>query len=113
MLELSQELLTLLPNDVAANQTHLVALIKTKQFKEALDILKKMPQNLRDKFAFEHAYILHRNGDNKEAFDKLKASADSSSEKHQHLLSQINYKLSEYEKSSKQYAEFLKDKNMD
>jgi tetratricopeptide (TPR) repeat protein len=90
---------------MTAIQTYLVSLIKTKQFKEALGYLNNLP--LKDQLVYEHAYILHRAGENKEALAKLKSSGDQSTSQYRHLLSQINYKLFEYEKSVKQYQEIL------
>lgn len=58
---------------------------------------------------YEHAYILHRNGDNKEALTKLKTIQKDESAKQKHLMSQINYKLSEYDKSVATYQEILDD----
>ena len=72
--EHSQELIELLPNDMIAIQTYLVSLIKTKQFKEALGYLNNLP--LKNQLVYEHAYILHRAGENKEALAKLKSSGD-------------------------------------
>ena len=55
---------------MTAIQTYLVSLIKTKQFKEGLIYLNGSP--CKSELIYEHAYILHRNGDNKEALTKLK-----------------------------------------
>jgi tetratricopeptide (TPR) repeat protein len=70
--EYSQELIEILPNDSAAIQTYLVSMIKTKQFQEALSFLNKIPGSIKQSLIYEHAYILHRAGDNKEALTKLK-----------------------------------------
>lgn len=109
VLEASQDLLAIIPNDLAANKTHLVALIKLKQFPEALTFLSKAPH--KDSFIFEHAYVLHRNGDNKEALQKLKGYSQQDSLECKHLMSQINYKLSEYSKCVKAYQDILEGSN--
>lgn len=44
-------------------RARVVALIKTKNFEQALAAIKGNEKQ----FAFEHAYILHRQGKNKEA----------------------------------------------
>ena len=105
--EHSQELLEILPNDLAVIQTYLVSLIKTKQFKEALSFLNKTTGANRESLIYEHAYILHRAGDNSQALTKLKTLEDQSSAQCKHLMSQINYKLSEYAKSVSTYQEIL------
>jgi hypothetical protein len=69
-----------------ASEARLTALVKTKSFEQALELIKasKVPHT------FEHAYILHRLGKNKEALDVLKKEgADLGSERVKHLLSQV------------------------
>lgn len=89
----------------------LVSQIKLKQFDQACTFLNGTPQDIRQLFIFEHAYILHRQGNNKNALTKLKElSKDAeavSSYRYKHLLSQILYKLQEYEKSQKNYESIL------
>jgi pentatricopeptide repeat protein len=43
----------------------LTALIKSKQFEEAIKLLKSLDQETHQKLIFEYAYVLHRSGDNK------------------------------------------------
>ena len=60
----------MIPNDGAANNLYLTSLIKTKQFEEANKFLEE--SSLKKTFLYEHAYILHRLGQNKNALDKIK-----------------------------------------
>jgi len=50
----------------------IVAKIKSKQFKETDEHISGLPQNMQTEFMFEHAYALHRLGDNQRSQDKLK-----------------------------------------
>ncbi|TNV87198.1 hypothetical protein FGO68_gene10856 [Halteria grandinella] len=61
-------------NQPWARQARLTALIKTKNFEQALELIKGREKQ----HAFEHAYILHRQGKNKEAIAAIKGedSAD-------------------------------------
>ena len=64
----------------------MTALVKTKNFEQALELI----QSTKSTHAFEHAYIVHRLGKNKEALDVLKkGGADLNSDKVKHLLSQV------------------------
>lgn len=53
-------------------QARLTALIKLKNFDQASELIKGKEK----KFAFESAYILHRQGRNKEALQLLKGNSD-------------------------------------
>ena len=57
-------------------------MVKTKNFEQALETVAK-------ESTFEHAYVLHRLGRNKEAFDVLKKGGNTDSVKVRHLLSQV------------------------
>jgi len=70
--EASKELHQILPADPAAVQMVLVSLIKSRQFDEAIKFLGSSA-DYKKVHKFEHAYILHRLGRNKEALDKLKS----------------------------------------
>ena len=87
----------------------LTCLIKSKQFDESLTFLNGLKPAVRDEFKFEHAYVLHRLGNNKDSLSKLKEMNQDhhSSLRYQHLLSQVNYKLSDYDKSIKTYMNIL------
>ena len=52
-----------------------MALVKTKNFDLALEAIKGQEKN----FGFEYAYILHRQGKNKEALNVLHQSKDKDS----------------------------------
>ena len=66
-------LLKLLPEDITVNQTMLSSLVKSKLFDEALKFLNAMPNSVKSNFGFEHAYVLHRSGNNKEALTVLRS----------------------------------------
>ena len=87
----------------------LVSLIKSKHFDQALDFVKRLPANLQNALKFEHAYVLHRSGNNTDALRVLNSMSaeDKSTFKCQHLLSQVNYKLSEYKKAMATYVNIL------
>lgn len=57
-------------NQPWALQARLTAYVKTKNFEQALEIASKSGKQ----FAFEHAYVLHRLGRNKEALEVLKGA---------------------------------------
>jgi hypothetical protein len=59
-----------------------VALIKTKNFEQALELIKGKEKQ----FWFEHAYTLHRLGRNKEALEVM-SRGEVDSERAKHLLS--------------------------
>ena len=63
-------MIAIIPNDNAAINLYLVSMIKTKQFEDAIKYLESSP-NLSKNFLYEHAYILHRLGQNKNALEKL------------------------------------------
>ena len=52
----------------------MVALIKTRNFEQAIEAIKGKEKS----YSYEHAYILHRLGKNKEALNILKQSSDKS-----------------------------------
>ena len=70
-----------------ARQARLIALIKTKSFEQALELIK----GKEAQYAVEMAYILHRQGKNSEALQAIKkggnALQDNASAKH--LMAQI------------------------
>ena len=73
----------ILPDDQAIVQTVLTAFIKSKQFKEAIDFLSKLSD--KKPYQFEHAYILHRHGSNKESLQILK-QLEEDSIRYNHLV---------------------------
>jgi hypothetical protein len=50
----------------------ITSLIKTQQFPEALKLIDSLKKELKQELIFEHAYVLHRLGNNKEALKILK-----------------------------------------
>ena len=66
-------------------QARLTALIKTKNFEQALELIK----GKEAQYAFEQAYIMHRQGKNAEALEVLKKSGNPDGVKNRHLLAQI------------------------
>ena len=70
--EASKELHQILPSDPPVIQMVLVSLIKSRQFDEAIKFIEASA-DYKKMHEFEHAYILHRLGRNKEALDKLKS----------------------------------------
>lgn len=60
-------------------------MIKTKNFEQALAAIKGNEKQ----FAFEHAYILHRQGKNKEAMQVIQGSGNKDELRVRHLLSQV------------------------
>jgi len=70
------------PAESEAIQCRLIALIKTKNFQEAKDLVK----GKESRFPFEYSYLLHRMADNEAAFKALK-KAESVGEKH--LMAQV------------------------
>lgn len=68
-----------------ARRASLTALIKTKNFEQALELIKGREKD----FAYEHAYILHRLGQNAEALQVIQRSGDGESVKAKHLLAQV------------------------
>ena len=60
----------------------LTALVKTKNFEQALDLIKGKEK----KFSFEHAYLLHRQGKNREALAVLASNQEKEHPKVKHLL---------------------------
>ena len=57
-------ILEIIPNDRVAIHTNLTCLIKLKQFEAAIKFLTKVPGGIQKELVFEHAYILHRHGQN-------------------------------------------------
>lgn len=68
-----------------AQRSRLTALIRMKHFDQAVELLKGKEKQ----YSFEYAYILHRQGKNKEALEVLKASGDTQSHHVLHLVSQV------------------------
>lgn len=72
-------------NEEPAIRARLTALIRTKNFEQAVETVKGREKQ----FNFEHAYILHRQGKNKEALQVLQQSKEQDETRVRHLLSQI------------------------
>lgn len=72
-------------NQPWARQARITALVRTKNFEQALELTSKSNKEL----FFERAYILHRLGKNKEALEAIRSSGELDSEKVKHLLSQV------------------------
>jgi hypothetical protein len=85
------------------------AFIKHKNFDQAIEILKGKQKH----YSFESAYILHRQGKNKEALELLNAHGNKDEIKVQHLLSQIQYKLTDYKTSLNIYSDLIKSAQED
>ena len=70
-----------------AKQARLIALIKTKNFEQAQELIK----GKEAQFAVEAAYILHRQGKNAEALQALQKGGNAVLEQNnaKHLLAQI------------------------
>ena len=70
-----------------ARQARLIALIKTKNFEQAQELIK----GKEAQFAVEAAYILHRQGKNAEALQALQRGGNPVMDKNnaKHLLAQI------------------------
>lgn len=62
-----------------------------------------------DKFSFQKAFVLHRQGKNEEAHKELLKVKDKSSVEYGHLLSQITYKLKDYDQSISIYLNLIKE----
>jgi len=58
-------------------------------------------------YSFELAYVLHRQGKNKEALKAIKKCSNHNDIKVKHLLSQIQYKLTDYKASVNIYQELI------
>lgn len=88
-----------------------MSLIKSSQFDDALKVIEALPAALKQQFAFEHAYVLHRKGNNKDALKQLRTlpQDQQKSLRYQFLFAGINYKLSEYQKSVQAYQSVLQD----
>ena len=52
-----------------AAQTHVIALIKSKNFEGAIEFIKKSP--LSSELTFEFAYAMHRGGNNEKAVELI------------------------------------------
>jgi tetratricopeptide (TPR) repeat protein len=112
VLELSKKVVDILPNDLSANKFLVTALIKSKQFEEATKLINALSSDTRKQFVYEHAYSLHRQGLNQKAWNVLQAeSASDNSISIQHLRSQVNYKLANYQDSISNYEAIL-DRNL-
>lgn len=85
-----------------AFQCKLVSLIRTKQFDQALALIK----GKESQYSLQHAYILHRQGKNKEALVAIKKVKSSDIEV-KHLQAQIEYKLNQYDKSIEIYTNLI------
>lgn len=109
--EQCEKLMQVLPEDHTAASMMLTSLIKAKHFDQALAFLTKLPASLQEVMKFEHAYVLHRSGNNPDALKMLNtlSAEEKQTLRCQHLLSQVNYKLSEYEKAMKTYLGILSD----
>lgn len=91
----------------------LVALIKTKAFDQAVEFLKQR----KNEFNFERAYVLHRQGKNKEALVELEKVKDKTSDQFQQLKAQVvnsfplllfqTYKLNDYDSSIEIYCQMI------
>lgn len=98
------------PQIPAANQmgatlrTALVGMIRTRQFDQALTLIKK---NKMSDVQFEEAYILHRMADNKKAL-QMCGKLPEQDIKTQLLSAQINYKLANYKEAVQLYANLVK-----
>lgn len=66
-----------------AIRSRLTALTKLKHFDQAVELIKGKEKQ----FSFEYAYILHRQGKNKEALDVLKGAGNQDSHHIKHLIS--------------------------
>lgn len=60
-------------------------MIKTKNFEQAIDLLKGKEKQ----FGFQHAYVLHRLGRNKEALKAIESVGDTDRAEVKHLIAQI------------------------
>ena len=65
-----------------AVQARLTALIKTKNFEQALELLKGKEKV----YGFQHAYVLHRLGRNKDALKAIQAAGNIESAEAKHLV---------------------------
>lgn len=90
-------------------KTLLVGLIKSKAFEEALQLIKS--QKSLD-FSFEHAYILHRTGQNLQALKILNSMTQSENHIMQ-LKAQVLYKLASYQEAVDAYEKVYNSKCYD
>lgn len=74
-----------------------------------------MGNDLRKKLVFEHAYVLHRLGNNKDALKTLNSAdeSDKAELRFQFLSASINYKLYEYSKTANVYKNILQRNDQD
>lgn len=77
--------LQLNPDEPSAIHAKITALIKCKHFDQALEATNGKEKEL----SFERAYILHRQGKNKEALECVQQFGDKEDLKVKHLLTQI------------------------
>lgn len=68
-----------------AIRSRLTSLIRLKHFDQAVELVKGKEKQ----YSFEFAYVLHRQGKNKEALDVLKSAGDMDSHHVKHLISQV------------------------
>ncbi|CDW76997.1 signal recognition particle 72 kda protein [Stylonychia lemnae] len=95
--------------DVAI-KARITALIKTKNFDQAIEQLKGKEKS----HSFEYAYVLHRQGKNKEALSALQnGTADKESSHVKHLISQVQYKLNDYKTTVNLYTDLIKSASED
>ena len=85
-------------------RTILVGLIKTKAFDEAVQFIK---QQKDQDYSFEHAYILHRLGQNTQALVQLERVKNQASVCYLHLKAQVLYKLGQYSQAVECYEEVV------
>ena len=105
--EAAKGLHQLMPSDISVTKMLLVSSIKSRQFEEAIALLN-LATTPKDDFKFEHAYIFHRLGKNKEALAKMKSIPQAQrGVKYNLLFSQICYKLFDYKGSSEHYEQIL------
>ena len=105
-LEVSDQILGIVPNDQDALLCRVVSLIQLAEYEDALKSINRLSKTAgKDSFLYEKAYCLYKLEKYRQSLDALSSlpSEDQSSVKVLDLTAQIYYRLENYEKSAQTF----------
>jgi len=100
--------LKIVPDDFDAVACKVATLVDLRRTKEALDLIDTKVEYRDDRFSFEYAYCLYREGRREEALGHLSKVPEHKSLDRKRLEGQLRYRLEEYDACIKVYTELFK-----
>eukprot|EP00890_Picochlorum_soloecismus_P006406 jgi/Picsp_1/6767/NSC_04107-R2_signal recognition particle subunit srp72 len=101
------EILKISPGDLDAIASKVFALIDLGKIADAIDVISSN-KDLEDRFSFEHAYCLYREGRLEESLIHLAKVPEERRADRLRLEGQLRFRLEEYEKCIEVYSELFK-----